>query len=84
MHKTAGLIEISRRLASVETATVGHFRTEGFLPPEIQCLIEGVRVCGPAFTVDLPGDDGTALSHTVSQARPGDILVVAGVAGAPH
>jgi 4-hydroxy-4-methyl-2-oxoglutarate aldolase len=63
-------------LANVETATIGHFLDDGFMVPAIQCLVEGVRICGPALTASLPGDDGAALSRAVSRAQPGDVLVV--------
>jgi regulator of RNase E activity RraA len=63
-------------LRDVETATIGHIRSEGFMEPQIQCLSDGVRIAGRAYTVSLPGDDGTALSRAVSEAEPGDILVI--------
>lgn len=64
------------RLRDVETATIGHILTEGFMSPAIQCAGEAPRICGPAFTVSLPPDDGVALACAVVQAKPGDILVV--------
>ncbi|WLD99004.1 RraA family protein [Agrobacterium leguminum] len=63
-------------LRSVETATIGHFRSDGFMDPAMQCVIDGVRIAGRALTVSLPGDDGTALPHALSRAMPGDILVI--------
>ena len=63
-------------LMGVETATIGHFRSEGFMEPAIQCVIDDLRVAGPSLTVSLPGDDGTALIHALSRAMPGDILVI--------
>lgn len=63
-------------LRDVETATIGHILTEGFMSPAIQCAGEAPRICGPAFTVSLPPDDGAALSCAVVQAKPGDILIV--------
>jgi 4-hydroxy-4-methyl-2-oxoglutarate aldolase len=68
--------EALQLLASVETATIGHFRSDGFMVPQVQCLIDGVRIAGRAHTVSLPGDDGSALSRAVSEAQPGDILVI--------
>jgi len=70
-------VEALRLLVDVETATIGHIRSEGFMVPEIQCLTEGIRIAGTALTVSLPGDDGTALVRAVSVAKPGDILVIA-------
>ena len=63
-------------LRSVETATIGHFRSDGFMDPAMQCVIDSVRIAGRALTVSLPGDDGTALPHALSRAMPGDILVI--------
>lgn len=63
-------------LRSVETATIGHFRSDGFMDPAMQCVIDGVRIAGRALTVNLPGDDGTALPYALSRAMPGDILVI--------
>ena len=68
--------EAIRLLLDVETATIGHFLDDGFMPPAIQCLRDRVRICGPAFTVALPGDDGTALARALSRAKAGDVLVV--------
>lgn len=72
-------MSISRNLASlqlVETATLGHFLTDGFMPPEIQCVLDNVTVCGPALTVSLPGNDGSSLLKGIVQSNPGDILVI--------
>lgn len=74
-HRT-DIAEAIRLLLDVETATIGHFLDDGFMPPAIQCLRDRVRICGPAFTVALPGDDGTALASAMSRAKAGDVLVV--------
>lgn len=74
--RTVDTEEALRLLAKVETATIGHFLADGFLAPAIQCLTDEVRVAGPALTVKLPGDDGSALVRAISQAAPGQILVV--------
>lgn len=63
-------------LRQIETATIGHILSEGFLPPAIQQLGEGARVCGPAYTVSVYGDDGAILSHAVATAPAGAMLVV--------
>jgi regulator of RNase E activity RraA len=70
------LAEALTLLTDVETATIGHIRSDGFMVPDIQCLTEGIRIAGPALTVSLPGDDGTALVRAVSAAKPGQILVI--------
>lgn len=63
-------------MADVETATLGHLRTQGFMTPAIQQVSEGRRICGPALTVSAPPDDGAILAHAVALAAPGDIIVV--------
>jgi len=63
-------------LASVETATAGHFLAEGFMSPDLQCVTDDVRIAGRALTVRLPRDDGSALPCAISRARRGDILVI--------
>ncbi|XWN33408.1 MAG: RraA family protein [Devosia sp.] len=67
---------MSADLSDIETATLGHFLAHGFMSPDIQGVLPGTRVFGPALTVRLPGDDGTALIHALSVAKPGDFLVV--------
>lgn len=36
----------------------------------------GMRVCGPALTVDCPAGDNLAIHAAIAGARPGDLLVV--------
>jgi 4-hydroxy-4-methyl-2-oxoglutarate aldolase len=76
MESPDTISEALELLRSVETATIGHFRSDGFMDPAMQCVIDGVRIAGRALTVSLPGDDGTALPHAISRAMPGDILVI--------
>lgn len=63
-------------LSDIETATLGHFLTEGFMAPAIQALIPGTRIWGPALTVRLPGTDGSALVEALAIAQPGEVIVV--------
>lgn len=62
-------------LAQVETATIGHFRHMGFVQ-RLSSVGPPRRVVGTAVTLALPGYDSTALHHVLSDARPGDILVI--------
>jgi regulator of RNase E activity RraA len=64
------------RLAKVETATVGHFRQQGFMDPALRALIPGRRVAGTAVTLYLPFPDSTLLDHAIGLLRPGDFLVI--------
>lgn len=63
-------------LLQVETATVGHFRHDGFIDPAIRLVLPQARIAGPAVTVRIAGPDSTLLHHAVSSARPGDVLVI--------
>ncbi|MFT3689596.1 hypothetical protein [Paenirhodobacter sp.] len=58
-------------LSQIETATLGHFLTTGFMSPAIQALIPGTRIWGPALTVRLPGLDGSALVEALLGRRAG-------------
>lgn len=68
--------QVLAALDDIETATIGHVREAGFLDPAIRPLDPTRRLCGSALTVSIPGDDGTALAHALSIARPGDVIVV--------
>lgn len=76
MSPPPDIADALRLLAGVETATIGHFRNEGFVAPAIQGLGASPRICGPALTVLLRGDDGTAMVRALSAAKPGEVLVV--------
>lgn len=44
----------------------------------IQCRISGRKIVGPALTVKLPYGEGQFVMEAIRQAKPGDILVLAG------
>jgi 4-hydroxy-4-methyl-2-oxoglutarate aldolase len=64
------------RLRQVETATVGHFRHDGFMNPDLRAVIPDRRVAGTAVTVRIPGPDSAMLHHALGLVRPGDFLVI--------
>ncbi len=64
------------QLINIETATLGHLIDNGFMHPELQCVLPNIRCCGPAITVSLPGDDGYSLPLVLEKATRGDILVI--------
>lgn len=68
--------DLLNALLQVETATLGHMITEGFMTPAMQCATASHRCCGPALTVSLPGDDGHSLPLALLKARSGDVLVI--------
>ena len=63
-------------LVQVEPATVGHFRSHGFMNPELRAVIPDRRAAGTAVTVRSPGYDGFLVTHSLGLVRPGDFLVV--------
>ncbi len=63
-------------LSDIETATLGHFLSEGFMAPSIQGLTPERRIFGPALTVRMPSDDGAALVDALAQAQPGQVIVI--------
>lgn len=60
----------------IETATLGHFLSSGFMSPAIQCIIPQARIAGPALTVRLPEDDGAALTDALSEVEAGQVIVI--------
>lgn len=63
-------------LVRAEPATIGHFRTTGFMDAGIRAHGRDVRVAGTAVTVRMPGTDGGILHHAMGCVRPGDVLVI--------
>ncbi|TKT78356.1 RraA family protein [Aquamicrobium sp. LC103] len=68
---------LAEKLASVELATIGHFRHRGFVHRSIAPIqeVHGTLV-GTAVTVAIPATDSTLLHHVLSVVRPGDFLIV--------
>src|SRR5512147_2369750 len=68
-----GLIE---RFARVGTATVHEASgRKGAVDPGIKPISTGMRLCGPAFTVQCHPRDNLMLHKALERAQPGDILV---------
>lgn len=63
-------------LVQVEPATVGHFRSHGFMNPGLRAVIPDRRAAGTAVTVSSPGYDGFLVTHSLGLVREGDFLVV--------
>lgn len=63
-------------LLKAEPATIGHFRSDGFLRADIRAHQRDVRVAGTAVTVRMPGIDGGILHYAMGCVRPGDVLVI--------
>ncbi len=76
--------ELLNMLLQVETATLGHVISEGFMTPAMQCATSEQRCCGPALTISLPEEDGYSLPLALQQASPGDVLVIERLNDARH
>ena len=63
-------------LKRAEPATVGHFRTVGFMDSGIRAHVPDRRIVGTAVTVRMPGTDGGILHYAMGCARPGDVLII--------
>lgn len=69
------LVETLKTLRTVTTGTLGHLTDFGYangLAP----LVRPSKAVGLAFTVRLPGLDGTALHQALSLVEPGEFLVI--------
>jgi len=65
------------RLAKFSAATLHEaMGKRGAAASDIKPLAKGMRLCGPAFTVDCVPGDNLAIHLAVASARPGDVLVV--------
>ena len=54
---------------------------KGYISYRIKPIAKGMRICGPAFTVECPPGDNMMLHKALERAQPGDVIV-ATVAGA--
>lgn len=48
----------------------------GAMASIVKPIAPGMRVCGPALTVDCPAGDNLMIHAAIAGARPGDVLVV--------
>jgi len=48
---------------------------KGAVNPAIKPIVRGVRLCGPAFTVQCHPGDNLMLHKALQRAQPGDVLV---------
>jgi regulator of RNase E activity RraA len=60
-------------------ANVGHLLREGFCDAGIRPVFRRARIVGTAFTVQLCGEDLSAISCAYERAKPGDVLVVSNI-----
>jgi 4-hydroxy-4-methyl-2-oxoglutarate aldolase len=70
--------EIIDRFRGIGTATVHEASgRKGYVDCAIKPIARGVRICGPAFTVQCHPKDNLMLHKALERALPGDILVTA-------
>lgn len=68
--------ELSEMLA-LGAANLFHGNSErGALDPAIKPIDPGMKLAGPALTVDVPAGDNLALHLAIAKAAPGTVLVV--------
>lgn len=69
--------EALRELAAFGTATIHEaMGQKGALPFAIKPIAPGMRLCGPALTVECTGGDNLMLHAAIAGGKPGDVLVV--------
>jgi 4-hydroxy-4-methyl-2-oxoglutarate aldolase len=74
--------ETIQAFQSLASATVHEAAgKKGYISCRIRALAPGMRICGPAFTVECAPGDNSMMHKALERARPGDVLV-ATVAGA--
>ena len=49
---------------------------KGYISSEIKQIEKGMKLCGPAFTVQCAAGDNMMLHKALERAKPGDVLVV--------
>ncbi|UXN76139.1 RraA family protein (plasmid) [Devosia sp. A8/3-2] len=67
-------------LADVETATIGHFESSGFIAADVRPVFPA-RAMGRAITVAAPSRDGRVIYMAIDTLEPGDVLVISRIDG---
>ena len=68
--------EITDRFRGIGSATVHEASgRKGYVDCAIKPIKKGVRICGPAFTVQCHPGDNLMLHKALERAQPGDIIV---------
>jgi 4-hydroxy-4-methyl-2-oxoglutarate aldolase len=73
--------ELIKQFREIGSATVHEaYGKKGAVNPAIKPIARGVRICGPAYTVQCHPGDNLMLHKALERAQPGDV-VVASVGG---
>lgn len=76
--------ELTERFSKLGSATVHEAAgRKGAVNPAIKPIRKGLRLCGPAFTVQCGPGDNLMLHKALEKAQPGDVLVTS-VSGYPE
>jgi 4-hydroxy-4-methyl-2-oxoglutarate aldolase len=68
--------EVIGRFRGIGTATVHEASgRKGYIDCAIKPITKGIRICGPAFTVQCHPKDNLMLHKALERAQPGDIIV---------
>ena len=90
--RNADLADIRRDFTRIDAATVQAASAyassifadvagrRGAMDGRIQALVPAMRVCGPAFTIDVRPGDNLMIHAAMAMAQPGDVLVIDGKA----
>jgi 4-hydroxy-4-methyl-2-oxoglutarate aldolase len=69
--------DIVKQFAALSSATVHEASgRKGYVDYRIKSLAKGVKVCGPAFTIQCAPGDNIMLHKGLERAEPGDVLLV--------
>jgi len=68
--------EVIEKFRSISVATVYEASgRKGFIEPKIKPIIKGIKLCGPAFTVQTAPGDNIMLHKALEKSQEGDIIV---------
>ena len=68
--------EVVEKFRSISVATVYEASSrKGFIDPKIKPIIRGIKLCGPAFTVQTAPGDNIMLHKALEKAQEGDVIV---------
>lgn len=68
--------ELRERLLKIAPAQFGHHIEHGFMHPRIKPVDPGMKLAGPAVTVQATERDGSALYYAIMKAPKGSVIVV--------
>ena len=68
--------EVIEKFRSISVATVYEASgRKGFIEPKIKPIVKGIKLCGPAFTVQTAPGDNIMLHKALEKSQEGDVIV---------